>query len=220
MPVPSVFLSAGHGGTDPGAVANGLKEKDINLTVLLTCQEELIRHGVKVICSRTADENDPVKQEVIEANESGADVAASFHINAGGGDGFEVYYYTTNANGKKLAGLCEKYVKDLGQNSRGLKSGNHLHFVKNTKMTAVLVESFFIDNSKDKTIGDTIAEQKRFGIAYAKAILDYLGIAHLPETTNNTIYRVQVGAYRDRNSAEAMRKELDRAGFNAIIVKA
>lgn len=173
-----VFLSAGHGGSDPGAVAYGIKEKDVNLQTLLACKAELERHGVAVVASRTKDEDDPVTQEVKEANASGATVAVSFHANAGGGDGFEAYYYTSDAKGQKLAQLGEKYVKQLGQNSRGLKSGNHLMFVNSTKMTAVLFESFFVDNDKDNDIGDTVEEQKAFGVAYAKAILEYLGIGY------------------------------------------
>lgn len=211
-----VFLSAGHGGTDPGATANGLKEKDINLQTLLACKDELERHGVTVVCSRTKDENDPVSQEVKEANASGADIAVSFHANAGGGDGFEAFYWSKSAEGKKLASLGEKYVKALGQNSRGIKSGNKLSFVKNTTMTAVLFESFFLDNAKDKTIGDTTAEQKRFGVAYAKAILEYLGIEYKEEV--KTLYRVQVGAYSVKENAERMRDELKKKGYDAIIV--
>lgn len=174
----TVFLSAGHGGSDPGAVAYDLKEKDVNLHTLLACNDTLIEHGLKTILSRTTDENDPVGEEVREANASGATLAVSFHANAGGGDGFEVYYWTTNSASKKLAELCEKYVKELGQNSRGLKSGNHLYFIKNTDMTAVLCESFFVDNDVDNDIGDTIEEQRAFGVAYAKAILEYLGIEY------------------------------------------
>ena len=205
--MPKVFLSAGNGGTDPGAVANGLKEKDINLQTLLACKSELERHGVTVVCSRTKDENDRLAEEIKEANASKADVAVSFHANAGGGDGFEVYYYSTNANDKKLAQLCEKYVNALGQNSRkpALKSGNHLGWCKNTKMTSCLVESFFLDNAKDKTIGDTVAEQKSFGVAYAKAILEYLGIKYkAPKTTNTTVkkadtsFKVKITATRLR----------------------
>ena len=212
-----VFLSAGHGGTDPGAVANGLYEKTINLNTLLTCKTELERHGVTVICSRMKDENDPVNQEVKEANASKADIAVSFHVNAGGGDGFEAYYYNSSKNGRKLAQLCEKHVLNLGQNSRGIKSGNHLRFIKGTTMTSVLVESFFIDNVKDKAIGDTIAEQTAFGVAYAKAILEYLGIAYKPNSS--TIYRVQVGAYSSKVSAEKVQKQLKAEGFDSIIVK-
>jgi len=212
--MPKVFLSAGHGGSDPGAVANGLYEKTINLNTLLACKEELERHGITVVCSRKKDENDPVVEEAKEANASQADIAVSFHINAGGGDGFEVYYYKSSKMGKVLAGLCEKHVKTLGQNSRGLKSGDHLHFIKKTKMTSVLVESFFIDNKKDKCIGDTLAEQSALGVAYAKAILEYFGIAYKPTKT----YKVQVGAYSNKKSAETMKKKLKSAGFDAIIV--
>lgn len=214
--MPKVFLSAGHGGSDPGAVANGLYEKTINLNTLLSCQAELIRHGVTVVCSRVTDVDDPVSQEVNEANASKADVAVSFHANAGGGDGFEAFYYSTSAKGKKLAGLCEKHVKALGQNSRGTKKGDHLRFIKGTKMTSILVESFFVDNSTDKKIGDSIAEQRAFGVAYAKAILEYLGI---PYKAQNAMFKVQVGAYSSRTSAEKMLNALKQAGFEAFIIK-
>lgn len=171
-----VFLSAGHGGSDPGAVGFGMKEKDINLNIMLACLDELVKHGVTVVCSRTKDENDPVGNEVKEANASGADVAVSFHTNAGGGNGSESYYWTNDLKGQKLATLCEKHAKSIGQNSRGIKSGNHLYFIKNTNMTAVLCECAFIDNDTDNDIIDTTAEQRAFGVAYAKAILEYLGI--------------------------------------------
>lgn len=212
-----VFLSAGHGGNDPGAVANGLYEKTINLNTLLACKSELERHGLTVVCSRTKDENDPVSKEVKEANSSGADIAVSFHANAGGGDGFEAFYHSSSEKGKKLAKLCEKHVKTLDQNSRGSKVGDRLYFIKHTEMPAVLVESFFVDNEKDKTIGDTISEQTAFGVAYAKAILEYFGIAY-KKTPSSKLYRVQVGAYSDRSNAEIMQKKLNKAGFESIIV--
>ena len=186
-----VFLSAGHGGSDPGAVAYGMKEKDINLNIMLACRDELQRHGVTVICSRTKDEDDKVGSEVAEANSSGADVAASFHTNAGKGNGSETFCNLNNSNGKKLAELCEKYIKAIGQNSRGVKSGNHLYFIRKTNMTAVLCECAFIDNDTDNDIIDTTAEQRSFGVAYAKAILEYLGIAYnSAQTTTSTSNRI------------------------------
>lgn len=173
-----VFLSAGHGGSDPGAVAYGMKEKDINLNIMLACKSELERHGVTVVCSRTTDENDKVGSEVAEANASGADIAVSFHTNAGGGDGSESFYYGTSSKGKTLAELCENYTRRIGQNSRGTKNGSHLYFIKHTKMPAVLCECAFIDNDKDNDIIDTEAERNAFGVTYAKAILEYFGIAY------------------------------------------
>lgn len=206
-----VFLSAGHGGKDSGAIGNGLKEKDINLITLLECKKVLEANGVNVVCSRVKDEEDTVAQEVEEANKSGAAIAVSFHANAGGGDGFECFYYEGSAASKALAQTIEKNIKAIGQNSRGCKSGNHLYFVRKTTMPAVLVESFFLDNAKDKEIGDTTAEQQAFGVAYAKAILEYLGIA--PQT----IYRVQVGAYTKKENALAMQKKLKELGIESFI---
>ena len=219
MSAAKVYLAAGHqhGGKDPGAVANGFKEKDSNLVVLLKCKEELERHGVEVICNRTKDVEVSLEDKVLQANKSGAEIAVSFHSNAGGGDGFEAYYYTTSENGKKLASLCEYFVKRLGQNSRGLKSGNQLYFVKNTIMPAVLVESYFLDNKTDLKIGDSKAEQEAFGVAYAKAILEYLDIEWI-EPKPNTIYRVQVGAFGIRKNAEALQAKLKALGYDAIIV--
>ena len=223
----TVFLSAGHGGSNAGAVAYGIKEKDVNLITLLACQMVLERHDVTVVCSRTTDENDDVYEEVREANASGCEIAVSFHANAGGGDGFEAFCYSTSAKGKKLAQLCEKYVKELGQNSRGVKSGDHLYFVRKTSMPAVLVESFFLDNDKDNDIGDTVEEQRAFGVAYAKAILEYMGITYseeqpkevAKEEAKDKLFRVQVGCYASKSNALAMKKKLNDAGFDAIVVE-
>lgn len=186
-----IFLSMGHGGADPGAVGFGMKEKDINLAIGLACKAELERHGVTVICSRTKDENDAVAQEVEEANRSGASLAFSIHTNAGGGDGSESFYYSGSEKGKKLAEICEKYAKQIGQNSRGVKEGDRLYFIRNTSMTAVLSECAFIDNDKDNDIIDTSAELKKFGVAYAKAILEYLDIAY--KSTSSIYYSKYTG---------------------------
>lgn len=175
-----VFLSAGHGGADPGACANGMRESDGVLQTMLACRDVLVAHGIDVVCSRTDDENDPVEEEVNEANASGADLAVSFHENAGGGDGWESYSYGGDADGMRLAKLAEKYVTAMGQNSRGCKNGSHLWFVRATSMTAVLFESFFVD-SGDAAIGDTAEEQRAFGVAHARAILEYFGIAYQGE---------------------------------------
>ena len=44
-----VYIGIGHGGSDPGAVANGVKEKNANLVIGMACAEELERHGVEVM---------------------------------------------------------------------------------------------------------------------------------------------------------------------------
>lgn len=80
-----VFLGVGHqhGGSDPGAVANGFHEADLNLSIALACQDELARHGVLTKMSRAKDENDPLSEEIRECNAFNPDLAVEIHNNAG-----------------------------------------------------------------------------------------------------------------------------------------
>ena len=82
-----VFIGVGHGGSDPGAVANNTKEKDLNLSIAIACRDELKRHGVTVKMSRSKDENDTLSEEIAECNAFSPDLAVDIHNNAGGGDG-------------------------------------------------------------------------------------------------------------------------------------
>lgn len=176
-----VFIGVGHGGSDPGAVGY-IKEADVNLTMATACKEYLEANGVSVKMSRTKDENDPVSQEIKECNDFAPDLAVDVHNNAGGGDGFEAIVSITGEVGTTLAKNIEAEVKAIGQNSRGIKtrknsSGKDYYgFIRSTKCPAVILEGVFVDNATDVKIADTVAEQKKFGVAYAKGILKTLGI--------------------------------------------
>lgn len=216
-----VFIGVGHGGNDPGATANGLREKDVNLTMALACCEELERHGVTVLMSRYKDEEDAVAEEVKECNAFSPNLAIDIHNNAGGGDGFEVYHHKGGGTSKTLAQNINNEVVKIGQNSRGIKtklnsSGiDYYAFIRKTKAPAVIVEGAFLDNKTDVQIVDTEAEQKAFGVAYAKGILKTLGIAYIERVS--AIYRVQVGAYSIKANAEATAAKLKALGFDTII---
>lgn len=176
-----VFISAGHGGKDPGAIGNGLKEKDLNLKIATECAKFLDLNNVLVKLSRTTDEDDPVGQEVAEANAFHADIAISFHENAGGGNGSETWYYANSSKSKELAEYMETASSQLGQNSRGVKPTTSLYFLNKTAMPAVLVETAFIDNTDDISIIDTEAELTIFGQVYGKAILNYINKTTTPD---------------------------------------
>lgn len=218
-----VFIGVGHGGTDPGAVANGLKEKDMNLTIALACRDELERHGVQVLMSREADDDEGLTEKINESNAFSPDLTMDIHNNAGGGDGAEVYYSITGT-GKPLAeNILEEFVA-IGQNSRGTKTLKNSNgqdgfiFIRNTKAPAVLIECAFLDNAKDVQIIDTVAEQQKFGVAIAKGVLKTLGITWKAEEKKEDVwYRCQVGAYRERKNAEAMLQKLKAAGFEGYI---
>lgn len=226
-----VFVGVGHGGSDSGAVANGLKEKDLNLEIAKECALTLQRHGVTVLLSRTKDENDTLNEEIKECNKFNPDLAIDIHNNAGGGDGVEAFYHYGGGLSKTLAENVLAEIVKIGQNSRGAKTRrnalgkDYYGFIRQTKAPAVIVECAFIDNKKDIAIIDTVAEQKKMGIAVAKGILKTLGIAYVeekPVVTDTNVggkfYRVQVGAFNEKKNAENLVKKLKADGYNAIIV--
>lgn len=223
-----VFLGVGHGGSDPGAVANGLKEKDLNLSIALACRDELERHGVTVLMSREKDVDETLSGKTADCNKFAPDLALDIHNNAGGGDGAEVFHHHGGGTGKTLANNILAEVVKIGQNSRGAKikknsSGKDYYgFIRQTVAPAVIVECAFLDNKTDIQIIDTAAEQKNMGVAIAKGILKTLGIAYkevvVKPVTTGKLFRVQVGAYAERPNAEAMQKKLKAAGFDAVIV--
>lgn len=182
-----VFLGVGHGGSDPGAVANGFKEKDLNLDIALACNAELARHGVSVLMSRTKDENDTLNEEIKECNAYNPDLAIDIHNNAGGGDGAEAFYHYGGGNSKVLAENVLAEIVKIGQNSRGAKirkgsdGRDYYGFIRETVAPAVIVECAFVDNKTDVQIVDTAAERKTIGIAIAKGILATLNIAWVEE---------------------------------------
>lgn len=177
-----VFIGVGHGGSDPGAVGY-LVEKDVNLTMATACRDFLVAYGVDVKMSRTKDENDTVNEEIAECNAYAPDLAVDVHNNSGGGDGFEVFHTIHGGTGKVLAQNIEKHVKAIGQNSRGVKTrqgnnGDYYAFIRETAAPAVICEGVFVDTKADAAQADTLAEQQAFGVAYAKGILDTLGLAY------------------------------------------
>jgi len=85
-----------------------------------------------------------------------------------------------------------------------------------------LLHLSFVDNKADVKIIDTATEQKEMGEAIAKGVLKTLGIADkvIEEETKTTdkVYRVQVGAFKDKKNAQAMQQKLKKAGFDSVIV--
>lgn len=147
-----IFIDPGHGGTDSGASANGLLEKNITLQIALLLRDILISEydGVSVRLSRSTDQSVTLSQRTNAANSWGADYFVSIHINAGGGTGFESYVYpgvsaptTTYRNA-----LHDEIVRSVDFANRGKKTAN-FHVLRETSMPAILTENGFIDTAAD-----------------------------------------------------------------------
>lgn len=178
-----IYINRGHSNTDPGAVGYVTERKvavkvgDYMEAYLKENYKCSIRGNAGTVGSLTAISND--------ANSWGADLMVSIHFNAGGGDGFEALVYDSSR--KALGQMFEKYVKTIGQNSRGVKYREDLGILRLTNMPAVLVECAFVDNKQDIKDWDENSELKKMGEALAKAAADYL---NLPKKTKTTTTKV------------------------------
>lgn len=147
-----IYLDPGHGGTDPGATANGLKEKNIVLDIAKKLKNNLQKYsGVKVRLSRTNDTFISLSQRASDANSWGADIFVSIHINAGGGTGFESFIYNGNVSGKTVSNqntIHKEIMKQINVKDRGKKKAN-LAVLRQSKMPAILTEVLFIDTKAD-----------------------------------------------------------------------
>ncbi|MEC1824121.1 N-acetylmuramoyl-L-alanine amidase [Bacillus paralicheniformis] len=179
-----VWLDAGHGGKDSGAAANGIKEKDLVLKMVKYAKSYLESHykGVQVKLTRSTDVFYELSERADMANKWGADVFVSFHINAGGGTGFESYRHPgTAGNTLKLQECLHSAalttMKAYGQIAdRGLKQADYA-VLRKTHMPAVLTENLFIDRKEDADRLKDSGFLKAVGEAHARGIAKYLGLS-------------------------------------------
>jgi len=182
------IIDYGHGGNDPGGSGNGLREKDLTLSIGKKISKILKDHGVRVVETRTSDKTVSLNSRTNLANREKADIFVSIHVNAftsASAHGVETFNYPGSANGAKLAkSIQDEIVKaKLFKNSRGTKTAN-FHVLRATNMPAALVELGFITNKDDASI--LKSKQGDIALAVAKGILAYLGISYnKPSTSPN-----------------------------------
>ena len=179
-----VFLDPGHGGRDPGAVYNGLREKDLNMSIYRKLRSELEKLGYTVLTSRDSDVYvDYVTERSEMVNKTDADVFISIHFNATGvpganRSGVETYIYEPDddikprinkvahdnpvrlSESKRLAdNIHNSVVSVAGANDRGVHGSNYA-VLRETVKPAVLIELGYMDSPEYKKISDDKYQNK------------------------------------------------------------
>lgn len=189
-----IFVDIGHGGTDPGAQANGIVEKKINLTVGLKLKELLLAKGFDVKLSRESDVALSLTERTNMANAWGADYFISVHHNAGGGDGWEVIHtiHTKQSEGDELAEAIGKEFSRTGQNMRRIFSRESTNYpdtdyytvINKAKMPSIITEFAFLDTNDYKAV-DSVEKLHTEAQAICNGICNHVGVA-ITDTSNNT----------------------------------
>src|SRR5690625_222137 len=185
-----IYIDAGHGGHDPGAVANGLREKDLTLKITKHVRDYLKNYNCSVRMSRTNDKTLSLAQRTNDANRWGADFFLSIHINAGGGTGYEDYIYNGLSNSSKTAKIRGAIHKEISKvltkysiTNRGKKKAN-FHVLRESKMSAMLSENLFIETTKDSKMLKDNSFLKAIGEAHAKGIVKAFNLKGGGSSTN------------------------------------
>lgn len=214
----NLCIVAGHTTTGKGTGAVGYINESAENRVLGKKVTEYIKKAGHNCDYYEINKSDTyLKDQTNFANKKAYDVVVQIHFNAGGGTGTETLY--RSATGKKYANQVNEKLSTMYKN-RGIKHdindvGRKLHWLSSTKYPAILIETCFVDSKTDtdKYINnkDTTAKLIAEGII-GKSIQD--DPAKSTES-NGALWAVCVGAYKDKNKANAIVEELKKKGYTS-----
>ena len=209
-----IILDSGHGGSDPGAVYNGRREKDDTLKIALAVGKLLAADGYDVAYTRTTDVYQTPYEKAQIANKAGADLFISIHRNSSAVPnryaGVESLVYDMSGMKVDLAENIDSQLAALGFRDIGVSARPNLVVLRRTKMPAVLVEVGFLNTESDNRLLDSKFSQ------VARAIADGIEETVSP-TGQEVLYRVQVGAFRSRDNAGGLLGELKSQDFPGFL---
>lgn len=218
-----IAIDAGHGGADPGAVYQGRQEKEDNLKLALAVGERLQQKGFDIYYTRTEDIYQTPYQKAMSANESGADFLVSFHRNSSEYPnqytGVETLVYEKNGKKTEVAEGINEELENIGFRNNGVKERPGLVILRRSEMPAILIETGFINSEEDNRLFDEEFDR------IADAIADSIGsrLAEEEDTAQEgeaeEYYRVQTGAYRNRENAIRQQEQLEKEGYPVFLVE-
>ena len=160
----TIFLDAGHGGPDSGALYRNIYEKDINLSIVKKLEKKLKEKGAQVFLTRDGDYDLSVPYTVNRKrsdlsrrsnmiNRSNCDLYISIHLNADTSTtyhGAQVFYDSKIKQNKKIAETIQADLKQYLYTTRDAKQKNDMYLFHRLDKPGVLVEIGYITNPNDR----------------------------------------------------------------------
>lgn len=160
-----------------------------------------------------------------ESNAFGADLHLPVHTNGFDGTvaGLRIMVYKKGGEAEEIAkAIMETLAPITPGESDGISVYPNLYEIKNSEAICVYIEVGFHDNKEEAQW--IIDHTQDIAVAIAKGLCNHYGVKYVAEASEpakeeQTIYRVQVGAYIEKKNAEAMLKKLQAAGFADAFIK-
>ena len=179
-----VVIDAGHGGKAPGAIKQGIMEKDINLAIVQELKALLDENdqNIGIYYTRTEDVNPTFVQRAQLGGKTGANLFISVHSNStvdgqmSKYSGTEVMYDELKGeeglSSKHLAQIClEEATAAMGSKSNGVTHGNNIFIIRNSEVPAALIEVGFMTNQEELSKLTSKDYQKKAAQGIYNAIL-------------------------------------------------
>ena len=172
-----VFVDVGHGGKDPGAIKNGVRESDLNLSIAKKVEAYLKQKDINVALSRKTDIYHTIDQRIIASNKYGADAFISIHNNAASSSsvhGIESFY---TPGSSKAEAFIKEIHSTLISYTKAHNRGAHPEeywVIEDAKIPAALLETGFMTNPAELAKLKTSSYQDTLARAIGDGIFDYL----------------------------------------------
>ena len=185
-----ICIDPGHGGSDPGAVGNGLQEKTINLDIGNRMYSLFVADGANTTRTRSTDVYVSLAGRCSISNNFGANRFESTHCNAFNGTayGTETFSYSSTGTAADLRNKVNpELVAHMGTYNRGVKTAS-FYVLVNTTAPAILGEVAFIDNAGDAAKLGNATYRQEAARAYLHGTQSHYGEApHDPQSVADII---------------------------------
>lgn len=232
-----IMLDAGHGFDTPGKRSpDGMREYEFNRAAANYAKELLDGYQNVTVYFAHSDQTDiPLQQRTNSANNLRVDIYVSIHANAASSTwssagGIETFVYTTRPPGavSLATKIQNQLVNKTGLRNRGVKTAD-FHVLRETNMDAVLVECGFMSNPDEIKLLRSEGYRRTCAEGIVAALTEQFGLVKKPTATpapqptpaptpTSGLYKVQVGAFKQRDNAEGMATRLKNDGFQNFIV--
>ena len=239
-----IFILRGHGNGDSGACANGYTEENLAQVIVDRVVELLKGKDVKVFTNSKTQNN--YVANCLTGHTFKYKFGYTIHLNSASGTatGAEIFVPINEQYVNTESKMCKEIANTLGIPVRGVKSkdynseATHLRLEKDGSkgtdyykeirqswqngLSHSIIELCFISNSND--IKRLLNNKEKVCRIIANNILIYLEKSTYPievqenkDKTDETMFYVQVGAFKDKDNAITLQKKLNADGYNAII---
>lgn len=234
-----IMLDAGHGYDTPGKRSpDGMREYEFNRAVAAYSKGLLDGYQNVAVYFAHSDQTDvPLQQRTNNANNLNVDIYVSIHANASGSTwstarGIETYVYPSRPPGalSLATKIQNQLINRTGLQNRGVKTAD-FHVLRETNMDAVLIECGFMTNQEEIKLLRSESYRRTCAEAIVAALADHFGLVKKPAPTpapapaptpsspspSTGLYKVQVGAFKQRSNADALSAQLTKDGFQNFI---